>query len=195
MAAMPVVQLDQPLAGVCVLGMSDAPAGAQQNVPPGQAAQSEGRTQAASMQDIQQQKHVCHSLCAALENAVSRLHDLYDEVFVGHSEAIARLSVEIARKVLVGKIQDGDYEIESIIQEALKNAPDKTRLVVRLNPQDLDAFQQLQDNGQTDLSGLDLQADPAIGRAECVVESSKGTIQLLIDEHLERISKALTKAG
>ncbi len=192
MAAMPVVQLDKPLASVNVIGGYDAAAGTETNAHAGP--RGSGEDTAALTYQAEQQVHAYQYLCSALEELVGRLNQLYDDIFAGHSEAIARLSVEIARKVLMQKIQDGDYEIESIIQEALKSAPENTGLVVRLNPQDLETFRQLQSSGETILSGFDLQTDPSIGRAECIIESSKGVIQLLLDEHLERISKALTKA-
>ena len=150
---------------------------------------------AASLQELETQKHLYREARTVLENVTAKLDQLCEDIIAGHHDAIARLSVEIARKVIMQTIEAGDYQIESIIREALKNAPKNTGIVVRLHPQDLAAFQKLQDTGQTTLSGFNLEADAQIGRAECVVESSKGIIKVLIDEHLEQISKALTKAG
>lgn len=144
---------------------------------------------------LEDQKRLYHDACLAIQEVGARLNQLYDEVFAGHHEAIARLSVEIARKVLMQNISEGDYEIELIIKEALKSAPETSGTVVHLNPQDLADFQKLQEAGQVTLSDVKLEADETIGRAECVVESPKGIIKLLIDEHLEQISKALVKTG
>ena len=130
-----------------------------------------------------------------LQSLAAKLNQFYDEIFTGHKEQIAKLSVEIARKVLMQKIQDGDYEIESIVKETLKNAPVHQDIVVHLNPQDLTVCQKVQaDKGDGNLTGVKLVADPNIGRAECVLESSKGIIKSLIEEHLEQIGKALEKA-
>lgn len=147
------------------------------------------------MEELEAQIRVYRDLCLALQDVVARLNQLHDEIIAGHHEAIARLSVEIARKVLMRNISDGDYEMELIIKEALKNAPQGAGVVVRLNPQDLADFRKLHDADQPALLGVELTADASIGRAECVVESSKGIIKLLIDEHLEQISKALVKTG
>lgn len=151
--------------------------------------------QTASVQELETQKKLHHEGFGALQGIISRLNQFYDEIFAGHNEAIARLSVEIARKVLMRNISDGDYEIESIIKEALKNVPQSSSLVVRLNPHDLEGLQKLQKAGEATLTGIELVADTDVGRAECVIESSKGIIKLLIDEHLEQISKALIKTG
>ena len=146
------------------------------------------------IEDLEVQKSLYSEACRTLQGLVAKLNQIYDEIFTGHKDEIAKLSVEIARKILMQKIQDGDYEIESIVKETLKNAPTRQDLVVHLNPEDLADCQKAQqdDNGGT-LAGVKLVADANIGRAECVLESPKGIIRSLIDEHLEQIGKALKK--
>src|SRR4030067_522779 len=74
------------------------------------------------------------------------------------------LSVEIARKILMQKVENGDYEIESIIKEALKNAPGSQDVIVHLNPEDLEKCQKAQQDGPGGvLAGIKLIPDPNIG--------------------------------
>lgn len=146
-------------------------------------------------ENLKTQGHMYEELCRTLQGLVAKLNQFYDQIFVEQKEEIAKLSVEIARKVLMRKIQDGDYEIESIVKETLKNAPTHEDLIVHLNTEDLAVLQKAQadkDNGN--LAGIKFVPDPNIGRAECVLESSKGIIKSLIEEHLEQIGKALEKA-
>lgn len=128
----------------------------------------------------------------ALEDAAGKLHDFYEEVFVEHKEQIARLAVEIARKILVKRVEEGDYEIESIVREAINNAPARQDIVVHLNPEDLSQYEQLQrevsGNGVT---GVRFVGDSNVGRAECVIETPKGIIESLIEQHIEQVGKAL----
>jgi flagellar biosynthesis/type III secretory pathway protein FliH len=134
-------------------------------------------------------------LCRTLQNLVAKLNQFYDSVFSQHNDQIAKLSVEIARKVLLQKVQQGDYEIESIVKESLKNAPTRQDVVVHLNPEDLPRIQKLQqDTADSALDGLKFVADSNIGRAECLLETPKGIIESMIDEHLEQIAGALEKA-
>ena len=144
------------------------------------------------IKELEEQKRLYSEANLAIQNLVTRLNRFYDEIFAGHKEEIAKLSVEIARKILMWKIEEGDYKIQSIVQETLKNAPSRQDLVVYLNPQDLAACQKAQqDDSNGLLAGIKLVADQNIGRAECVLESPKGSIKALIDENLEQISKAL----
>lgn len=135
-------------------------------------------------------------VCRALKALIEKLNQFCDKLFVEHREEIAKLSVEIARKVLARQVQDGDYEIESVVREALKNTPTRKDLSAHLNPDDLLLLQKaLQESSCTDLADIKFISDPNIGRAECMLESPKGIIESLIDEHLERIGNALKSAG
>jgi len=152
-------------------------------------------TEQIRIQDLEAQKAVFSQACQTLDGVVAKLNQFYDKMFVEHREEIAKLSVEIARKILVRKVENGDYEIESIVKEALKNAPTRQDVVVHLNPQDLVHCQKTQQDGPGgDLVGVKFVSDPNIGRAECLLESPKGIIESLIDKHLEQIGKALEKA-
>lgn len=155
------------------------------------------------MQDLEKQKAETVQLYRVLSSLVDKVSKFYDELLAGHKEEIAKLSVEIARRVLMQKVQKGDYQIETIVKEALTNAPVRQDVVVHLNPGDLAQLQKLQgcrsggsrkDDASSILADIKFIADSGIGPAECLVDTPKGVIKSLIDEHLTRISEALQKA-
>lgn len=148
------------------------------------------------MREAEPQKAAFSQACQALNGVIAKLNEFYDKVLAEHREEIAKLSVEIARKILMQKVEDGDYEIESIVKEALKNAPSRQDIAVHLNPDDLAQCQKAQqDEPGGALAGIKFIADSNIASAECLLESPKGIIKSLIDENLERISKALKDRG
>ena len=148
-----------------------------------------------STQDSETQKNTFSQTCQAMNGVVTKLNQFYEKMFAEQKEEIAKLSVEIARKILMQKVEDGDYEIQSIIKEALNNAPTQQDIVVHLNPEDLAECQKaLQNEPDGTLVDVKFVSDSNIGRAECLLESPKGIVESLINEHLERISKALKKA-
>jgi len=156
---------------------------------------SAGATQI-HLKDLEAQKAVFSQACQTLNGVIAKLNQFCENLYVGNREEIARLSVEIARKILMQKVENGDYEIESIIKEALKNAPGGQDVIVHLNPEDVEKCRKAQkDRPDNVLTGIKLIPDPNIGRAECLLESPKGIIKLLIDDSLERIGKALGKAS
>ncbi len=159
--------------------------------------QADSRTQAEQIltRDLETQKAVFLQACQTLDGVVAKLNQFCERIFVEQREEIARLSVEIARKILVQKVENGDYEIESIVKETLKNTPSRQDVVVHLNPEDLAQCQKAQqDKPGGTFADVKFVSDANIGRAECLLENPKGIIKSLIDEHLERIGKALKKA-
>jgi flagellar biosynthesis/type III secretory pathway protein FliH len=148
--------------------------------------------------DLQNANAEIKRLCTLLMEMVENINIFYEKNISEHREAIARLSVEIARKILAKKISERDYPMEEIVKEALKNAPARKDLVLCINPQDYLLLRKLQTQGDSNsnlLDGIELVSDPAVGPAECIIKTSKGTIRSLIDEHLERISLALGNTG
>lgn len=179
------------------------PCGTSQNDTYGPATTSSGRSGVKSAEETQQhrfamdaekQKAEAAHLCQTLNCLVDKLNQFYDEVLAQHKVEIAKLSAEIARKILMHKVQKGDYEIESIVTEVLEHAPTRQAVVVHLNPADLGQCQKLQQDDPTGtFAEIQFVSDPNIGRAECLLETPKGIIKWFIEEHTERISQALEK--
>jgi flagellar biosynthesis/type III secretory pathway protein FliH len=153
----------------------------------------QGDIEGEAQDELEIQKQRYEQAMQVIEAAAEKLHRVYEKMIVEHRQAIAKLAVEIARKILAQKVKDGDYQIESIIQEALNNSPTRQNVVVRLNPQDLARCQQMQ-QGDGAFASVKLVADPDIGPAQCVIDTPKGRVESLIDDHLEQVAKALAKA-
>lgn len=182
MAETLTIALDRPI-GSAGLAEAAGPASAKVSV------------EARQTEPVEQQKKRIVQLCRALEEAVSKANELSERIFKSHAEQIAKLSVEIARKVLAQRVQEKDYRIESIIEEAIKSGPVHEGALVHLNPQDLAEYKKLQEEGHTSsLAGVEFAADPGIGHGECIVRTPKGIVESLIDQQLERIGEALGKA-
>lgn len=183
MENMPAVKLARPIETLKVIQSPTIVV----NVPGSQANIGQGMT----VEPISQTQELVQAL-ETLETLTSNLQMVYERAIVEHRQGIAKLAVEIARKILAQKAKDGDYEIESVIAEALKNAPTRQDVVVRLNPQDFVNFQQVQQSDKN-FAGIKFTSDPAIGPAQCVVETPKGKIESLIEEHLEQVARVLNK--
>jgi flagellar biosynthesis/type III secretory pathway protein FliH len=188
------VNLNKPIISVTVLdGYADCDVS---RLPGTDRKGSKAETEQIPRQDFEGQKAVFSQACRTLNGVIAKLNQFCDKLYVEHGEEIARLSVEIARKILMQKVENGDYEIESIIKEALKNAPSSQDVIVHLNPDDLEKCRKAQqDEPGSGLTGIKLVPDPNIGRAECLLESPKGIIKSLIEDNLERIGKAIEKAN
>jgi flagellar biosynthesis/type III secretory pathway protein FliH len=187
------VHLEKPITSAKFLDESAVVIGGQ--VPGLGQANSAANAVQIPAQDSEVQDNIFPQACQAINSVVTKLNQFYEQVFAEQKEEIAKLSVEIARKILMQKVEDGDYEIQSIVKEALNKAPTQQDIVVHLNPEDLAECQKaLQNEPDGTLTDVKFVSDSNIGRAECLLESPKGIVESMINEHLDRISKALKKA-
>jgi flagellar assembly protein FliH len=198
MPQMPTINLMQPIAAAFVVDPEQlrVAGGGWQMEPPAPNLQSEIRDSPLDdlQKELQQQKDTLAQLVETVNGVATGLSRSYEQMLASNHGEIAKLAVEIARKILMYKAGKGDYEIQAIVEEALKQAPTHQNVVVRLHPEDLPHCQQLQqENPQSPLAELEFAADWSIGRGECLVETPKGIVQSFIEERLERISGALQK--
>lgn len=146
--------------------------------------------------EVQAQQGQLAATVQLLDDMVSKCRQFYEQVLVTHRKEIARLALEIARKVVVQKVKDSDYDMENIIEEALKHAPVQQGITVHLHPDDLNRCQAMQrEQPDGPLGQLTLVADVGVGQAECWLETPKGIIQSFINEHIHKIAEALEKAS
>ncbi len=189
MSQMPTIHLRQPITAVSVIDAEQLriePAAANPKSEVGNPP-SEGPESRPQRAELARRLEIVNGL-------VGGLRKLHEETLAGNRTEIARLAVEIARRILMYKVGKGDYEIQAIVEEALKRAPTRQNVVVRLNPEDVPLCQQLQEeNPQSPLAELEFTADWNIGRGECLVETPKGIVRSFIEEHLEHIGEALQK--
>lgn len=151
---------------------------------------------AEALADLENQRLTLESACQVMQDAADKLSQTCQALFNDHRDQIAQLAVEIARVVLMQKTLEGAYDIEAIVKETLSHAPTQEGVTIRVNPQDLAACRSAQDR-KTDKAfvGMRFVSDDAVGRAECVLESPRGIIQSMIEEHLHKIGEALRKTG
>jgi len=194
MAEVLKIRVARPVAAVHVA----APAG-WSAAAPGERAGHEGTPASAcepsdGRRELEQQAQELARLCEVVNTLAARLGAFYEETIARSRSDIARLAVEIARKLLMHQVGRGDYDIAAIVEEALKQAPACEAITVRLNPEDLARCQQLQrENPGRPLAAIHLVADWSIARADCLVETPKGIVESVIEDHLERIGEALMR--
>ncbi|TSK04599.1 MAG: flagellar assembly protein FliH [Geobacter sp.] len=110
-------------------------------------------------------------------------------------EDLLKLSVMIARKVMMRELSIDPGLIANLVHGAIELAADEGEIVVRLNPEEYQVvayspqFQAL----TRDRKKIVLREDPALGPAACVVETVRGNIDAGFDAQLEEIMRRLSE--
>jgi flagellar assembly protein FliH len=155
---------------------------------PGQsAAHSMGEAMKEAEARLQEERLAMAQARQAAEAAAEAIRNLQAEVIRTAEAQLVDLALAIARKVLAQEIEGGRYKIEPLVQEALRLATTRRDVVVRLNPQDLARYQQA--SGAP--GNVKLVSDPAVRRAECLVETAEGVISSQTADRLEAAAAAI----
>ncbi len=199
MSSQLVATIDRPIKSAVLVNDCSCGAAVHEGGSNSGAQASDLQMQAAMQESMDQLQHQLGLFAQANEtlNALTaRLNGYSSEMQVKHKEEIAQLSVEIARRVLAQRIEEGDYDVEVVIKEALGDNITESELSVHLNPEDLVLLQSARrESGQDGQpENVKFVADASVGRAECFVKTPKGTIESRIDQKLDQISSALKKA-
>jgi len=195
----PTVRLPRPVATVTVVAGDGSPAADA-------AGPQEGDQQA--QQDLQAERDRLVQAGKALTSGLAELSRLREEMIRQSEQQLLELALEIARKVLMQEIQAGRYEIDPIVKEALLHVPTGQDVIVHLHPDDWSACQMAREEvpgsrpaglGASEASsaaagGVQFVADPGVRRGECLLETSEGVVESVVDNHLADIGEALKNA-
>lgn len=121
--------------------------------------------------------------------------DSYKEKLLEDMEPIVvELAYAIAEKVIRAEVKANPEVVLNTVKAALEHVMDREKLIIRVNPDDLNSLkgyrQQLLSvvNG---LEGLEIKEDARIARGGCVVETNSGTIDARLEAQLAEIHRAL----
>jgi len=102
---------------------------------------------------------------------------------------VVSLALAIARRVLHREAQLDPMMLKAVAHLALGRIADGTSVRLRVSPQQVEAWQEVMNRQQ----GLKVRpvvvADPAVGRADCLLETELGSTDLSVEAQLEEIEK------
>ena len=129
----------------------------------------------------------------AVKQAAEQIETAGREIFSSHREAVIQLAMEVAAKILARDIEEKNYQIEQILQEALREIPTGQIRTIRMHPEDLELYQQsLKEHPENVMPHVHLIGDWALGHAECIIETEQGILDWLIEEQVRQVSEALS---
>lgn len=129
----------------------------------------------------------------ALAQALLATGSLRAQLMHDAEEDLLKLSVLIARKVMMRELSIDPGIVAGLVQGAMEIAADEGEIVVRLNPEEFAvvAYSPELQALTRDRKKVNIKEDAAIGPAGCVVETARGNIDAGMDAQLEEILRRL----
>jgi flagellar assembly protein FliH len=137
------------------------------------------------------------STTRALAAALEEVGRLRQALLTNSTHDMLRLVMAIAEQVIQTTVAEKETVILQILRTALQAAVKSDEFHVKVNPEDLSTVTANQPLFLASVSGLKnilFEADPAIARGGCLVESALGEVDATIETQLEEIRRHLAQA-
>ena len=132
----------------------------------------------------------------ALSEAVDRMRELQAQAADAVERQAAVLAIEVAEKVVAGAIEVAPERVLEVVRGALRAVVDRERLVIQVNPEDLEIVREGLDELRGSLGGIehiDVQEERRVQRGGAVIRTSVGEVDANIRTKLDRAREAVVK--
>lgn len=146
---------------------------------------------------LAQGREQLETACRALAEAAAGQEEAGKALVESLERRAAELALLIAEKILATTLELAPESVRSVVAGALRRVAEADRVVVTLNPEDLETVRAAGD----DLAGLlssscrlELVGDRRVERGGCIVSTSTGEIDARIREQLDRAREVVAEA-
>jgi flagellar biosynthesis/type III secretory pathway protein FliH len=159
--------------------------------------QAEARARELVLQATEQAEAICAQAQAEAELYLLKRREQADNearIFLATNEdKLTRLALKIAEKILARQVELSPHVVRSIVKACLTSVDPEHCVLIRLNPADLPLIQSSIDEllGARSPSSLRLEADSAIARGGCIIESPTGEADGRLSSQLATVARAL----
>jgi flagellar assembly protein FliH len=134
---------------------------------------------------------------AELASVISSLVQAREKLLDDAEQAVLEMTMAIARRFVEQSALLGDELIRKTIKDAVKMVTEKEKVIIRVNPDDLDEVRGHQDDiifiGDG-IGRLEVRGDKQVDRGGCVVETEAGNIDARIASRFEQLDKSISQA-
>jgi flagellar biosynthesis/type III secretory pathway protein FliH len=134
---------------------------------------------------------------AALGQAAAGLDAQRAETAAALERRAVELGLALAAKVLAGALEVEPERVVESVRGALRGIVERERIIVLVNPDDLELVREAMDEVRASLGGIehcDVQSERRVARGGCVVRTPVGDVDARIETKLERARDVVAAA-
>ncbi len=132
-----------------------------------------------------------------IESILIELSRLAKEIPKQYEKEILDLIFVVAKKIIHREIASDKNAIRDTVLNALHFAVEKSKVILRVNPEDIDYIEKSRTQffaEVNDLKSISITSDPSITRGGCFLETCYGDIDASVETRLEKVYQSLEQA-
>jgi flagellar assembly protein FliH len=129
-----------------------------------------------------------------IENFLIEVNRIKKDIIKHHEREILEIIFAIAKKIVHCQLNSDDKIIKDAVLEALNLAVEKSDLILKVNPEDLDHIEKLRPEIFTEfkeIKSVTITSDPSVTRGGCLLETPYGDVDARIETRLDKIYQCL----
>ena len=142
------------------------------------------------------QKKIARSV-EQIERLLNEIGNLKQEILKQFEKEILALVYSIAEKIIHRKIEQDDTIIHEAVLEAMHAVTEKSRIVIKINPEDFESVERIKPelfSTFKDLKSVVVTPDQSVSRGGCLLETPYGDIDAGVEARLDKIRQSLNRA-
>lgn len=131
-------------------------------------------------------------------DVVGQLIEERRRLLLSARDQVVELALAIARRIVRREVHSDREVVVRVLSEALARLERASRVRVRLNPEDMRSARAGTARARqplTNVSGLELVADPEVPQGGCIVETPSGSIDATIETQFAEMEKVMAHAS
>ena len=133
----------------------------------------------------------------SIENLLIEISNIKREIIEQSESQILELIFTIAKKIIHHQAGSDEKAVRDTILKAIHLATEKSKVTLRVNPENFDYIEKLKPEILTkfkELKSIMVTSDPSITKGGCLLETPYGDVDASIETQLEKIYQCLDEA-
>ncbi len=129
-----------------------------------------------------------------IENLLIEVNQIRKDIIKHYEREILEIIFAVAKKIIHYQLKSDDKIIKDTVFEALNLTAEKSKLVLKVNSEDLDYIEKLRPEIFTtfkEIKSIMVTSDPSITRGGCFLETPYGDVDARVETRLEKIYQCL----
>jgi flagellar assembly protein FliH len=156
----------------------------------------EGRAEGEPQGLAQARKNFDNQVAPLIES-LSKVSELYDDLWSVNEPLMVGLAQLIAERVLIKELTTEPEAITAAFKAALEHLGEQHRAVFRMHPDDIALVDEIKGEARDRLSGLvklEFKADDSLSRGDLVMETEAGLLDATVKRRLQAVTNAVDEA-
>lgn len=138
-----------------------------------------------------------------LEKIFDRIHGILEDMVAYRGEFVKKYEKEMLRLVsaVAGKVVHGTAKVDNrivreTILEAFSLAADRSKVTVRINPEEIEYVKEIRPeffDRISELKSITIESDPSISLGGCFMETAFGNVDGQVETQLDKIANAVER--